>query len=122
MLDRKRFHKICEGLASANETERAVSAAKATGMLMAAGLTWGDVASSVPDARAVGGDTHFCGIAAGALIARIVEFKRALSPGDREFVAALAQSDREPALSRFQWAVLMRVAAQSGVLAGEGAP
>ena len=49
-LDLPRFAKLCAMLASPNEGERASAASKASEMLKAAGLSWGDV---IKDANAL---------------------------------------------------------------------
>jgi hypothetical protein len=57
-FDLPRFLKLCAMLSSSNEGERASAAAKASDMLKAANLSWGDVvkdAKSLDDHIALGG-------------------------------------------------------------------
>lgn len=114
MLDRTKFAKICDGLSSPNPTARAVAAAKATGVLHALDLSWSDVLAgkNAPADRETLQSLH--GMQADAIITVVAERLRALSPGDQAFVRTLQRAKRPRALSRFQWAILMRIALQSG--------
>lgn len=117
MLDRTRLEKHCEGLSSPSPAARAVAAAKITGMLQGLDLTWPEIlaGATTPSARREAtGSLH--GLNADSILAAVAEHIKAMHPGDREFVRTLQRAPRPRALSRFQWAILMRLAIQTGSL------
>jgi hypothetical protein len=126
-LEPDRLAKVCEYLTSAYDGERAAAAHKASAMLGRAGLTWTELVGWAVTfrqqeiARATRTATRTAewnGYHASDLVRELTKKKhaKALSAWERDFIRSLTRWGAGLRCSQAQWAIVIRLARQAGLV------